>query len=472
MSPPTEHPLEPTPEEMRAMAAEAAELLARFVERLPEAPAADLDGAAELARALRARRPPDDGGPLADALATVERAAAKAIDTAGPGYLAYIPGGGLFASALGDLLAGGVNRYTGMAQVAPAMAAIETGVVEWLCELFGYPAGARGVLTSGGSMANLSAVVTARDRLPENFLAGTLYVSEQAHHSLAKAARIAGFPAGAVRVVPCDHELRMDVGALQRMVAEDRAGGRLPCMVAASAGTTNTGAIDPLPELADIAAREGLWLHADAAYGGFFRLTDRGRERLAGIERADSITLDPHKGMFLPYGTGCLIVRDGEALRRAHSADAGYLQDISGGELPDFADHSAELSRANRGLRLWLPLQLHGVGAFRRALDEKLDLAALVHERLAELPELELPWPPPLSTVAFRLRDGDDEDNRALLARINASRRVFLSSTVIGGRHWLRISVLSHRTHRERIEEAIEITAREARAGARTAPAR
>ncbi|MEX2194655.1 MAG: aminotransferase class V-fold PLP-dependent enzyme [Thermoleophilaceae bacterium] len=454
------------------MAAAVAELLARFVERLPDAPSADLEGADELARELRAARPPEDGEPLADTLATVEHAAAKAIDTAGPGYLAYIPGGGLFTSALGDLLAGGVNRYVTMGRVAPAMAAIEAGVVDWLCELFGYPEGAFGVLTSGGSMANLSAVVSARATLGEDFSGGTIYVSEQAHHSLAKAALIAGFPADAVSEVACDSELRMDPAALEHAIAEDRAAGRRPCLIVASAGTTNTGAIDPIPELADLAEREGVWLHADAAYGGFFRLTERGRERLAGIERADSITLDPHKGMFIPYGTGCLIVRDARALRRAHTLGAGYLQDIASGELPDFADHSPELSRANRGLRVWLPLQLHGVGAFRRALDEKLDLARLAHDRLSEHEQLELPWEPPLSTVAFRLRDSSDDDNRALLERINASRRVFISSTVIDRSYWLRISVLSHRTHRDRIEEAVEIVSREAAAAARTARAR
>lgn len=464
--------LEPTPDEMRALTAAAADALARFVERLPEAPSADLDGAAELAERLYAERPGERGVPLAEALATIEAAAAKAIDTAGPGYLAYIPGGGLFTAALGDLLAGGFNRYTGMSQMAPPMAAIEASVVAWLCEQFDLPAGARGVLTSGGSMANLSAVVAARTRLGEDFADGTVYVTDQAHHSVAKAARIAGFPERALRLVPRDAQLRMEPAALAELIAADRAAGLRPCLVVGSAGTTNTGAIDPLPELAAIAREAGAWFHVDGAYGGFFRLTERGRERLAGIERADSITLDPHKGMFLPYGTGSLLARDGEALRRAHSRSASYLQDIAGSDLPDFADLSPELSRANRGLRVWLPLRLHGVAAFRAALDEKLDLARLVWERLSAVEELELPWEPPLSTVAFRLRDGDDAANRALLERINGSRRVFLSSTVIDGRLWLRISILSHRTHRDRIEEAIEIVSREGRAAARTAPVR
>jgi aromatic-L-amino-acid/L-tryptophan decarboxylase len=447
---------------MRALGEGALDLLVRFVEGLPAAPSVYLDGGFELARELRSA-PPEDGAPLERALATIERAAGKAIETAGPGYLAYIPGGGLFASALGEWVAEGLNRYTGISAVAPGLAAIEVGVIEWLCGLFNLPKGSRGILTTGGSLANFSAIVCARSTLAEEFANGRVYASEQAHHSIAKAVRLAGFPADALRLIPCDDALRMDADAVERAIVADRAAGRRPRLVAASAGTTNTGAIDPLPRLAEIAEREGLWLHADAAYGGFFQLTQRGRERLAGIERADSITLDPHKSMFLPYGTGCLLVADGERLRRAHSLTADYLQDLElNEELPSFADHSPELTRENRGLRIWLPLQLHGAGAFRRALDEKLDLAEVVYERLRAVPELEVPWRPQLSTVAFRLRDGGEEDNRRLLERINGSKRIFLSSTVLDGRYTLRVSVLSHRTHRDRIEEAIEIIRSEA----------
>jgi aromatic-L-amino-acid decarboxylase len=209
-----------------------------------------------------------------------------------------------------------------------------------------------------------------------------------------------------------------------------------------------------------------MWLHADAAYGGFFQLTERGRKRFRGIERADSITLDPHKGMFLPYGTGSLLVRDGSLLREAHYSGAAYLQDVvAGGEiLPNFSEYSPELSRDFRGLRVWLPLQLHGVAAFRDALDEKLDLARVAYDELRGEERLDLPWDPELSIVALRLAplagagaEEEDERNRALLERINASKRVFLSSTMVDGRFTLRIAILSHRTHHDRIDEAIEI---------------
>jgi aromatic-L-amino-acid decarboxylase len=205
----------------------------------------------------------------------------------------------------------------------------------------------------------------------------------------------------------------------------------------------------------------------DAAYGGFFQLTERGRERFDGIERADSITLDPHKGMFLPYGTGCLVVRDGSKLREAHLIHGDYLQDMPDeGEIPNFTEYSAELSRDVRGLRVWLPLKLHGVQAFRDALDEKLDLAELLCAGLRGIDGLEVPWDPQLSVVGFRLRPDDaaedeaDELTHALLERINASKRVFLSSTLLAGRFWIRPCILSHRTHRDRIDEALEIIAK------------
>ncbi len=237
-----------------------------------------------------------------------------------------------------------------------------------------------------------------------------------------------------------------------------------PFMVVANAGTTNTGAVDPLPEVAAMARRHGLWLHVDAAYGGFFRLAPEGRVLLAGIEAADSITLDPHKGLFLPYGTGCLLVRDPSALRRAHANEAHYLQDVAdGGGAVSFTDLSPELSRDFRGLRVWLPIMLHGLGAFREQLSEKLQLARWAHAALADEPGLLFLDAPQLSALAFRARPRAGEtdavaDARSaeLMKRVNAGRRVFLSSTVIGGRFVVRLCVLSFRTHQDRVAEAVE----------------
>jgi aromatic-L-amino-acid decarboxylase len=250
----------------------------------------------------------------------------------------------------------------------------------------------------------------------------------------------------------------MDPVALDRMIADDRAGGMRPFLVVGAAGTTNTGAIDPLDAIADVAEREGLWFHVDAAYGGFFQLTERGRARFAGAARADSITLDPHKGLFLPYGTGGLIVRDRTAMRDAHFEGAAYLQDLPpAGELPNYNELTPELSRDMRGLRVWWPLSLHGVDAFRDALDEKLDLTMRIHDALSADPNVELGWDPELTVVTFRSRGGDERRSRELLQRINASKRVFLSSTLVRGEYWLRVCIVSHRTHADRIDECAAI---------------
>ena len=452
------YPLDPKPEDMRAMGDAAVEFLIDFIQGLDDAPTSNVDGGVKLARSLRGS-PPEEGGSFADVFEDFKAAAATAFETCGPGYLPYIPGGGLYAASLAQFLAMGVNRFPNLWDVAPGLQQIEENVVRWLCDLFGFPVEARGILTTGGSIANLSAVVAARHaKLGEDFWDGTYYMSDQAHASVSKAATIAGFSRKNLRIVPTDVELRMDVEALREMIRADRYAGMRPFLVVPAAGTTNTGAIDPLDDVADVAADEGLWMHVDAAYGGFFRLTDRGRERFDGIGRADSITLDPHKGMFLPYGTGSLIVRDGAKLHDAMYAGAEYLQDRAPeGELPNVNEYSPELSRDHRGFRVWLPLKLHGVSAFREALDEKLDLAEHLHSALGEDPRIELPWAPQLTVVPFRLTEGDDDANRTFLTRINTSRRVYLSSTTIRSRYTLRACIQSHRTHRDRIDECIEI---------------
>jgi aromatic-L-amino-acid decarboxylase len=447
------------------MAAAATEFLVRFIEALPSSKASDLEGAVEAARSLR-EPAPEVGGAFEPLLEVVEAAAAKGFNTTGPGYLAYIPGGGLWAAVLGEYLAYGVNRYVNVWNAAPVFAEMEATVLRWIAAEFRYPAEARGILTTGGSMANFSAIVAARRALLGDRLeGGTLYVSEQTHASVAKSAILAGFPSSVVRAVPCGDEWRIDVGAMRSMIEGDRTAGLRPFCIVGNAGTTNTGAVDALGELADLAAAQDVWLHIDGAYGGFFQLTERGREAFEGISRADSITLDPHKGMFLPYGTGCLLVRDGAKLREAHQVGAEYLQDLAAeDEIPNFADYSPELSRDNRGLRVWLPLRLHGFGAFRAALDEKLDLAAFLADGLTAT-EGFVVVPPQLTVVAFRYepQTGDPEAfNRSLLERINASKRVFLSSTMLEGRFTIRACIISHRTHRDRVEEALDIIRRAA----------
>lgn len=313
-------------------------------------------------------------------------------------------------------------------------------------------------------MANLTALITARrERLPEDFLSGVIYTSTEAHHSVRKAALIAGFPESRVREIPTDDHFRMRPAALATAIAEDRAAGRTPFFLAAAAGTTNTGAVDDLETLAAVAERERLWFHVDAAYGGFFLLTERGRAALKGIERADSVTLDPHKGLFLPYGTGCLLVRDRESLRRAHAVAGSYMPPMeTEDDLVDFCEIGPELSRDARGLRVWLPLKMHGAKVFRAELDEKLDLARHAAEALRAMPEIEIVAEPELSLLAFRVRrPGLDEAEvdaltRRVIAAVNERQRVFLTGTVVKGRFLIRMCILSFRTHRDRVDMALE----------------
>jgi aromatic-L-amino-acid decarboxylase len=457
-------PLEPSGDEMRAMVDASMDRIVAYVEALPSAPAHRLDGAEDLARALREPLP-EQGAALPELLDLIfDRAAATGFNTPGPGYLAYIPGGGVFHAALARLIADVVNRYVGIWLAAPGLVQLETNVLRWFADIVGYPEAALGILTSGGSLANFSAIVTARhERLPPDFLRGTLYVSDQTHHSVRKAALLAGFPEERVRVVGSDGAFRMRLDVLAERVREDRQAGLQPFLVVASGGTTNTGAVDDLAAFADFAHDEGLWLHVDAAYGGFFALTERGRVALRGIDRADSITLDPHKGLFLPYGTGSLLVRDGAALSRAHAVGAAYLPSMQ--EAPEFVDFcqlSPELSRPFRGLGVWLPFRLLGVQAFREALDEKLDLARRATEALHAMEGIEVVADPQLSVVAFRVAaEGMDHDarnaaSRRLLDAVNRRGRVFLTATTVDGSFLVRICVLSFRTHADRIDACLD----------------
>jgi aromatic-L-amino-acid decarboxylase len=443
--------MEPDRQTRRAWTAATTEFVEDFVAGLEDAPASDLDPT--VPKELLAP-PPELPGDFGELLSRFGDAASRAIETAGPRFFAYFPPGGLYSSVLAETLAATVNRYTGVAGPAPALVALEHSVVRWMCDLFQLPETAGGVLTSGASVATLAALHAAReDRLGGPDPRGTIYVTEHTHHCVAKAARVAGFTADQVRVVP---GLRLDANAAADAIARDRAAGLRPFFLVGTAGTTSTGTVDRLTDLAELTAREDLWFHVDGAYGGAFQLTERGRRLLRGAERADSITLDPHKSLFVPYGTGALLVRDQERLRAAHSASGDYLQDFDQDLGPDFADLGPELTRSFRGLRLWLPLHLHGVDAFRRELDEKLDLTEQVVRELEQDENLVVPMTPELTVVVCRSPRGDDTTAR-ILADINRTRRVYLSSTRLDGRYTIRMCVLSHRSHGKHVAEAVEI---------------
>lgn len=455
--------LEPPPDAMRGMIEQVSERVIAHIATLHEQPASHAD--VDLARQFEGVAIDGDPADLEQLLELLfDRLAPRSFNSAGPGFMAYIPGGGLFHTALADLIADSLNRYTTVWAAAPGLAEVEASVIRWFCDMVGYPASSGGFLSSGGSMANLSAVVAARrDRLRTRLHYGTIYTSDQTHHSVLKAAMIAGIPPENVRQIESDEQFRIRPDLLERRVMSDRAMGYEPFLVCSNAGTTNSGAVDPLEEIAELAVRHSLWFHVDAAYGGLFMLTERGRERMRGIERADSITLDPHKGLFLPYGTGCLIVRQVGTLRRAFSVRADYMPALQDTDAQiDISEISPELTRGFRGLRVWLPMKLLGQETFRRALDEKLDLIDVAENRLRSMPGIEIVARPQLSTLAFRLvaseLDGAETDklNRRLLDAINAKRRVFLTSTRLRDAVVIRICVLSFRTHADRMEMCLE----------------
>lgn len=457
--------LELSPEAMTTMGRAVLDRVVEHIATIGDLPAHGDVHAEALCRQLAEPRPPATGVPLDDVLAPYcDEWVGRSFTTPSPGYLAFIPGGGVFPSALADLLADGTNRYTGVWRAAPALVQLEANVLAWFAHWMGYPDEARGLLTSGGSLASLSAIVCAREKLlGPRLREGVLYTSTQTHHSVAKSARMAGILSDRLRAVPVDADFRMDVAALRDAIARDRAAGLAPFCVVSSAGTTNTGAVDDLDAITELCAAEGLWHHCDGAYGAFFHIVPELRPLLAGLSRCDSITLDPHKGLFLPYGTGALLVREGRDLRAAHAETAAYLPDPAVEEFYDPHQYGPELSRDFRGLRVWLPLKLFGAERFEAALREKRELALAAAERVAALPGVVLDAPPQLSLFAWHLTwpgatlADENAATKEMLDRVNAEKRVFLTGcTLSDGRYLARVCILCFRTRAEHVEAGVE----------------
>lgn len=464
--------LEFTPEEMRGMG-EAT--LARVIEHLAGVASQPICGdirAEELCRALR-EPPPEDGVALEPLLDRLFREwVPRSFTTIGPGYMAYIPGGGVYPAALADLVADTTNRFTGIWQAAPVLVQLEANVLEWFREWMGFPPATRGLFTTGGSMANFNAIVCAREqKLGDDIRSGVLYASDQVHHSILKSAKLAGILPDRVRLIPVDGSFRMRADALEDAVARDRRTGHKPFLVVSTAGTTNTGAVDPLDAIGALCGREGLWHHIDGAYGAFFHACEELRGLLRGLSRGDSLTLDPHKGMFLPYGTGALLVRDGAALRAAHAATADYLPSMPDAQVfYDPSQHGPDLSRGFPGLRVWLAVKLYGTKRYRAAIAEKRVLAVEAAERIARIPGIVLAAPPQLSLFAFHLDwagatlADQNEATKLLLERVTARGKVMLTGCTAGGRFLGRVCILSFRTRRAHVETCIEHLAQEASA--------
>ena len=456
-------PLEPNSDDRRALGGQALDHALAFLDGNTDSPANN-----SWSDVFAQRLDPEfnsqgrEAADIFDYLAQcVER---PGFTTTSPRFMAYIPGGALFHSAIGDFLAAVSNKYSGFASASPGAVRLENACTAWLAEVIGFPKEAAGTLTSGGSIANLTAVVAARDALDPNG-GGAVYRTKFAHYCVDKALHIAGRGSAPRRVVATDDRHRMSVDALDEAMSRDAAEGIRPWLVVASAGTVDTGAIDPLDEIADVCARHGAWFHVDGAYGGLFSLCDEGKAKLRGIKRADSVALDPHKTLFLPYGTGAVLVRDGSKLLASFSASADYIQPLGESEVGTSpAELSPELTRHFRALRLWLPLQLAGIDAFKAAQTEKLKLARYFHARLSNIAGFDAGPEPQLSVVAFRYLPpgGLDPDaaTEQLLRDLLDEGRIMFSGTRIVGTYYIRCAILSFRTHVEHVDEAIDALVR------------
>lgn len=457
--------LEPDGHERDKMLALTSEYIKEFMNDLPTLPVFNKD--------------PGEGIGLADypiseqpeSLETLleifhEQVVTPGLNPAHPGHLGYIPGSGLFVSALGDLLAAVTNRYSGIYAACPGAARMENMVIQWFAKAVGYPENAAGDLTSGGSIANLSAIVAARDAKglkANDFSKAVIYLCDHTHHCVEKAVRTAGLGESVIRRIPVDDHFRMIPKALEEQIKSDQADQLLPWLLVASAGTTDTGSVDPLQKLSAICRQYGLWFHVDGAYGASFILCESGQKKLKGIHLSDSLTMDPHKGLFSPFGTGILLVKNAVDLHRPYRYQANYLQDENVlAELHEVsaAEISPELTRHFRGMRVWLALKYAGQASFSAALEEKIRLAQYAWHRLQQIDGIETGPFPDLSIVFFRAvpkTEDPEAFNRKLLEKIVRDGKVYMSSTLINNKFMLRIAVLSFRTHLEKIEQALTI---------------
>ena len=392
-----------------------------------------------------------------------------------PRFLGYIPSCPTFPALMGDWLATGYNFFAGVSVVAAGPTAVELTVLEWFRRWMGMPEGSRGLLTSGGSAATVTAVVAARHAVVGDDASAigslTVYCSDQAHSSVAKAAWIAGISRANVRAVPTDAAYRMDVIALEAMVAADRRAGLHPFLVCATAGATNTGAVDPLHEIADFTEKEKLWLHTDSAYAGFSVLTKRGRKLLDGLGRADSLTLDPHKWLYVPFECGCLLTRDPRALELAFSVHPEYLQDVRARDAEvNFADYGEQLTRYSRAMKVWFSVQYFGTDAIAAAQDHGMSLAELAERIVRETPDMEVLSPAQFGIVCFRIRPQgmSDEQLNALNERVNEKVNrtgfVLMSSTRLRGALSLRLCIPGYRTREQDVREVLDLVRRTAAA--------
>ena len=462
------HKLELTKEEMRTLGYKAIdELVEHFDTQNSKLPVAE--GSREDMDKLFLEDAPEEP---TDAMSVLNFVIDKVMSNSNivshPKSYSFVPGPSNYVSTIADTLATGFNVFSGGWVASPAAAELEIVTINWLLKLFGFPSKrGGGIFTSGGSMANLTAIVTARRiKCGEDFSKAVLYLSDQAHSSNIKAITILGFRRDQIRIIPTDLEFKMSLNKLQNAIAKDRLQGLQPFCIVASSGTTNTGTVDPLLELSKICKKEKLWFHIDGAYGGAAILAKNGKQLLKGIDKADSLTVDPHKWFYQPYEMGCLLVRNSKWLKHTFTEKPEYLKDVEGNDSEiNFYDHGVQLTRRFRALKLYMSVKTFGLKAFRKAIDYNLKLAEQTEAILRKSSKWEVVSPATLAVINFRynsiklnLNEEElDELNQKISEKIMASREALLVTTILQNQIVLRMCLINPRTTLEDVKGTINL---------------
>ncbi len=448
---------------MRRLGYRVVDLVVEHLATLSRQPVGQTAGRSALEAALREPLPERGADPLAVLSELHGHLAGSTLHVNHPRFFAFIPSPGNFVSVMADTLAQGFNVFAGTWLAGSASAEIELITSEWLCGECGLPEGSGGLFVSGGSVANLTALGVARQRQ----LAGRLddavvYFSDQTHSSVDRALAVLGFGKSQMRRIPADEMLRLPLDPLRRAVAEDRRAGKKPFCVVANVGTTNTGAVDRLAELAAFCRAEDLWLHADGAYGAAAVLSPRARPLLAGLGDVDSLSLDPHKWLFQPFECGCVLLRDRHWLHDAYAVHPEYMKDTNrAAEEPNFCEYGIQLTRGARALKLWMSLKVFGAAAFREAITRGFELSDFAEAELRRQPGCRIVTPSQMAIVSFRYEkpglsnEQNDALNEGLVKKIMADGYAMLTSTVLRGRTVLRLCTINPRTTGDDIRETI-----------------
>ncbi len=459
------------PGQARELTGEMLDLWSELLERMGELPVAPMAAAGDVAAAMTLPIPeaPLSAREIADLLRPMVFDHSALCGH--PGFLAYISGSGTVPGAAADLLAAGLNPNVGGWSLSGGATELELHLMRWMAQRFDLPAGAGGLMTSGGAASNFTALKAARDAHAPgdvradgiNGLGLVLYASQEAHATIAEAADMMGMGERAVRSIPTDEAFRMRADELERAVADDLASGLHPFCVVATAGSTATGAIDPIPAVADICERHGLWLHVDAAYGGAAAFSPELRPLLAGIDRADTIAFDPHKWLYTPQSSACLLARDPQTLRAAFSIDAAYVREDAelSGRGVNIGELGPQWSRAFLALKVWMSLAAHGTDAYARRIAHDVELARYLDGRVREHADLESMCPVTLSIACFRYAPAGVDDatldalNERLMIEIRRHGRTFPSNAVLNGRYGLRACFVNHRTEADVVDDLV-----------------